>query len=345
MARLQHALDHAIDVVLLAHGQRVVHAAVVGRHDRAVDVQIAIGDSAQDIGRVGVNHHGGRTLARAVVHAHDHAAVGLDGAADLVDHATHRTAGNEDALGIRRNGALARVVSLAQGSDLLLQLLRIGLDIKAERTGKHGAHQVDAAHGRRLVGLQRKHLELGGAQAVATTDGSAQVVIGNRNAVEVLELLLEQATLLVPALALVGTVTALRQMQNVRALELIEQLVHLLLAVAGGLADDHVAKVRKRALLRVGKAVGRLDERAQVCRQHLLGLGNHLVGRAAQGHARSARGIDNLERRIAAQKTDQAIAGLLVVLNANKRRLALLVELLKRARQRLLRNLGHTTPK
>ena len=344
MARLQHALNDAIDVVLLAHGQRVVHAAVIGRHDRAVDVQIAIGDGTQNVRCIRVDHHGRCTLARAVVHAHDHAAVGLDGATDLVDHATHRAAGNKDALGIRRNGALARVVSLAQGSDLLLQLLRIGLDIKAERTGKHGAHQVDAAHSRRLVGLQRKHLELSGAQAVATTHGSAQVVIGNRDAVKALELLLKQAALLVPALALVDTVATLRQMQNMRALELVEELVHLLLAVAGGFADDHVAKVRKRALLRVGKAVGRLDERAQICRQHLLGLGNYLVGRTAQGDACSPRGIDNLERRIAAQKTDQAIAGLLVVLNANKRRLALLVELLKRARQRLFNYIGHVAP-
>lgn len=118
--------------------------------------------------------------------------------------------------------ALARVVGLAQLGNLLLQLLRIGLDIKTKRTGKHGAHQVDAAHGRRLVGLQRKHLELGRTQAVATTDGSAQVIVGNRDAVEALELLLEQAALLVPALALVGAVAALRKMQNVRTLELVE---------------------------------------------------------------------------------------------------------------------------
>lgn len=226
----------------------------------------------------------------------------------------------------------------------MLQLLRIGLDIKAERTGKHSAHQVNATHGRRLVGLKREHIELRRTQAIAATDGGAQVVISNRNAVEALELLLEQAALLVPAFTLVGTIATLRKMQNVRALELVEQLVHLLFAVAGGLADDHVAKVRKRTLLRVGKAVGRLDERAEVCRQHLLGLGNHLIGRAAQGHTCSARGVDNLERRIAAQKADQAIAGLFVILDANKRRLALLVELLKRGRQWLLNIFRHITP-
>ena len=222
MARLEHILHHTVDVVFLAHGQGVVHTTVVGRHDRAVDIQVAVGDGAQDVGSLRVDHHGRRTLARAVVHANDHAAVGLDGATDLVDHTAHRAAGDQNALGIRRNRALARVVGLAQLGNLLLQLLRIGLDIKTKRTGKHGAHQVDAAHGRRLVGLQRKHLELGRTQAVATTDRSAQVIVGNRDAVEALELLLEQAALLVPALALVGAVAALRKMQNVRTLELVE---------------------------------------------------------------------------------------------------------------------------
>ena len=209
-------------MILLAHSQRVFHTTVVGRHDRAVDVQVAVGDGAQDVGSLRIDHHGRRALARAVVHAHDHAAVGLDGATDLVDHAAHRAAGDQNALGVCRDRALARVVGLAQLGNLLLQLLRIGLDIKAERTGKHGAHQIDAAHGRRLVGLQRKHLELGRTQAVAATDGSTKVVIGDRNTVEVLELLLEQAALLVPAFTLVGAIATLRQVQNVRTLELVE---------------------------------------------------------------------------------------------------------------------------
>ena len=191
MAGLQHALHHTVDVVLLAHGQRIAHAAVVGRHDRAVNIQVAIGDGAQDVGGLGVDHHGRCALARAIVHAHDHAAVGLDGATDLVNHASHGATGDEDALGIRCDGTLASLVGLAQLGDLLLELLRIGLDIKAKRSGEHGDHQVNAAHGRRLVGLQRKHLELGGTQTVATTHGSAQVIVGNRNAVEALELLLE----------------------------------------------------------------------------------------------------------------------------------------------------------
>ena len=59
-------------------------------------------------------------------------------------------------------------------------------------------------------------------QTGATTDGSAQIIVGNRDAVEVLELLLEQAALLVPAFTLVGAIATLRKMQNVRALELVE---------------------------------------------------------------------------------------------------------------------------
>ena len=222
MARLEHILHHTVDMVFLAHGQGVVHTTVIGRHDRAVNVEVAVGDGAQDVGSLRVDHHGHRALARAVVHTHDHTAVGLDSTADLVDHAAHRATGDQNALGVRRNRALARVVGLAQPGNLLLQLLRIGLDIKAKRTGKHGAHQVDAAHSRRLVGLQRKHVELGRTQAVATTDGSAQVIVGNRDAVETLELLLEQAALLVPAFTLVGAIATLRKMQNVRALELVE---------------------------------------------------------------------------------------------------------------------------
>ena len=72
-----------------------------------------------------VDHHGRRALTRAVVHAHDHAAIGLDSTAYLVDHAAHRAAGDQNALGIRRNRALARVVGLAQLGNLLLQLIRI----------------------------------------------------------------------------------------------------------------------------------------------------------------------------------------------------------------------------
>ena len=68
-----------------------------------------------------------------------------------------------------------------------------------------------------------------GADRVATGENpvivacrSAQIIVGNRDAVEVLELLLEQAALLVPAFTLVGAIATLRQVQNVRALKLVE---------------------------------------------------------------------------------------------------------------------------
>ena len=328
-------------MVLLAHGQGVLHATLVGRHDRAVDVQVAVGDSAQDVVGVGVHHHAGRALAGAVVHADDRAAVGLDRLADLVDHAADRAAGDEDALGVRRDGALARVVSRLARRHGVLDLLREAVHVEVERAREHRAHELDAAHRRRLLGLQLEHAELGCAQAVAAAGRRAQVVVGDGDAVELLEALLEQAALLAPAGALVGALAALRQVQDMHRLEVGEQLVHLLLAVAGGLADDQVGEVRERALLRVGEAVGRLDERAEVGGQDLLGVGDDLVGCAAEAHGRGAGGVDDLHGRVAAEHADEPVARLLEVLDADERRLALLVELLERARQRLGLDLGH----
>ena len=59
--------------------------------------------------------------------------------------------------------------------------------------------------------------------------------------------------------------TSLRQMQHVDGLQLAQQLVHFLLAVAGRFAHDQIGKVGVRALVRHGKAVAGLDEQAQVC--------------------------------------------------------------------------------
>ena len=99
--------------------------------------------------------------------------------------------------------------------------------------------------------------------------------------------------------------------------------------------------MRERALLRVREAKRRLDERTEVGGKDLLRLGNHLVRHATEGNARSSRSVHDLERRIAAKVADKAIAGLLEVLNANEICLALLVELLKRPRQRLVECIFH----
>ncbi len=328
-------------MVLLAHGQGVLHAAPVGRHDGAVDVQVAVGDGTQDVVGVLVDHHAGGALAGAVVHADHRAAVGLDRLADLVDDAADRAAGDEDALGVRRDGPLAGVVGRLARGHRVLDLRREVVNVEVERAREHRAHELDAAHRRRLLGLQLEHAELRRTQAVAATSCGAQVVVGDGDAVEPLEALLEQAALFAPALALVGTLAALRQVQDVHRLEVGEQLIHLLFAVAGGLADDQIREVREGALLRVGEAVGRLDERAEVRRQDLLGVGDDLVGRAAQAHRRGTGRVDDLHGRVAAQHAHQAISRLLEVFDADKRGLALLVELLERARQRLGLELGH----
>lgn len=155
-----------------------------------------------------------------------------------------------------------------------------------------------------LEGLQLEHAQLCLTQAIAPGNGGAQVVIGDSNAVELLQALEEQAALLVPAVALVSTVTSLGKVQNVRLLELGEELIHFFLAVTSGLAYDHVAEIREGALFGVGEAVGRLDQRAQVRGKNLLGLGNDLIGGAAQGNAGGAGGVDNLKRGIATQIPD-----------------------------------------
>ena len=143
----------------------------------------------------------------------------------------------------------------------------------------------------------------------------------------------EQLYILVPHIGLVRAALALRQMQHVRLLDLVEQLVHLLFAVARGFAHDHVGKIRKGAFVGQREAVRRLDERAQIRGQHRFCRRNGLVRHAAQRHRRRARRIHDLKRRVGAQKADELAARLLVVLHFNKRRLALVVEFLKRARQ------------
>ena len=47
VARLQHHFDHAVDLVFLHHIHHMLDAAVVGGHDRAIDLQIATGDGAK----------------------------------------------------------------------------------------------------------------------------------------------------------------------------------------------------------------------------------------------------------------------------------------------------------
>ena len=132
-----------------------------------------------------------------------------------------RSTGYKDALGIRRDRTLPRLVCRLARDHGVLDLPGEVLDIEVERAGEHGAHELHTAHDGRLLGLELEHLELSLAQTVATAHGITQVVIGDRDAVKLLEALLEQHALPIPALTLVGAVAALRKMQDVRGLELV----------------------------------------------------------------------------------------------------------------------------
>ena len=129
--------------------------------------------------------------------------------------------------------------------------------------------------------MQVIHAGKRAAQAVAAANRGAQVVIGDFDAVKLFEVATEQLHILVPHIGLVRTALALRQVQHVRLLDLVKQLVHLLFAVARGFAHDHVRKIRERAFVGQREAVSRLDERTQVRGQHRFCRRNGLVRHAA----------------------------------------------------------------
>lgn len=68
-------------------------------------------------------------------------------------------------------------------------------------------------------------------------------LIGDFHIEALLELLFEQLAFLVPDIAGISAVAGLGQLHDVHRLDVGEQLVHLLLAVARGFAQDHVAEV------------------------------------------------------------------------------------------------------
>ena len=125
---------------------------------------------------------------------------------------------------------------------------------------------------------------------------------------------------------------AVGQFDNVDGLELGEQLVHLLLAVAGRLADDEIGEVEEWALIRLGKAVARLDERAQVARQILFRVGNGLVGDGAQSHHGSAHRVRDLLGQIRAEHADDRRSLILELLDGQEGVAALVREFLKHSR-------------
>ena len=326
MARLQHHFHDAVHLVLLHHVQHMLDAARVRRHDRAVDLQVTVGNCAKDVGGVFVHKHALRALARAIVNAHDDAACAFSRHAHLLDNAARGAAGDHDALGVFRHGALPRLVSATALRGQVFENLRILLHIERERGTQKRGHQFDTAHGRRLKLLQTVQVEHGATHAVATTHGLAQLLVGNLHVEALLELLFQQLAFFVPDIGSVAAVARLRKLHNVHGLDVGKQLIHLFLAIARGFAKNHVGEIRERALVRERETVRTFDKRAEVFRQHRFGVGDGLVIHAAQANGAGAGRIDQLKRAVRAQVTAQLAAVLLVVHSVDEAGAARFVE-------------------
>ena len=79
-----------------------------------------------------------------------------------------------------------------------------------------------------------------------------------------LELFLERNAFLVPYARSPFSIAGVRKVHDVDIFDVVEELVHLLFAVACGFADDQVGKVRKGAVFAYGKSVGAFNKRADV---------------------------------------------------------------------------------
>ena len=94
-----------------------------------------------------------------------------------------------------------------------------------------------------------------------------------------------------------------------------KELVGLLLAIAGVLADYQVARLDVGADLAQLKAGKALDERASVARQVLLDFVGCPVGTRAQAHGDAVAGKHDLLGHVHTERTDDlgGLAGLLLV--------------------------------
>ena len=141
---------------------------------------------------------------------------------------------------------------------------------------------------------------------------AAQVLGGQRAAAHLFELGDQPLDLRAPERAVLRPLH-LRQLHDVHGGHLGEQLVRLLLAVAGGLADDQVGDFSVGADLAQLEAHGRLDEGAGVLGQQPLDLAVGPLGAGAEPDAWPAQGADDLLGHVEAERPDDGAAGRLVV--------------------------------
>ena len=303
MAGLQDHLDDRVDLVLVKQTAHQLEAVLVRGHAGAADVEVAVGDCLVDVVGVLVDQLVDRFGSAAVFVADDVAAVGLDALDHLHRVAADGAAGDQDARALF-DGAAALLVlgldALGQGVDLVDGLAAVKLKVGAVQH----CVQVGACHRRRVQLHQLIEVAQGQAVLVGQMYLFAQLFLGDLDAEFFFQLVFEGDDLLAPELAAHRRL-AVWQLHDVGILDLAEHLIHLLLAVAGGLADNQVGEVEEGALLGLGKAVAGFDQRAEVARQVLLRFRDGLVGEGAQADRDGAGGHDDLGGGVGAEGADK----------------------------------------
>ncbi len=162
---------------------------------------------------------------------------------------------------------------------------------------------IAAGDERRVALAQLGQAQQGLPLGVDHFDRLAQRVLGDLSSRKLLEAR-SQAAHLFPPQAAVGVRLTLRQLHHVHGLEVIQDLVVFLLAVAGGLAHQQVAGLDVRAYLGQLETQRGLDEGADVTGQVLLGLLGGDLGPGTEAHADAAGGDDQLLRHVGAEGPD-----------------------------------------
>ncbi len=123
-----------------------------------------------------------------------------------------------------------------------------------------------------------------------------------------LEPLLEPHDLFVPEVPVAGAFL-LRHFEDVEIPAGGQDVPGLLLGVAGRLADGQVLDRAVGAGIRQGQAQGRLDQRADIPGEHLLGVGDGQGRPAAEGDGDRPQRQDELVGDIDAERPDELVAG------------------------------------
>ena len=189
--------------------------------------------------------------------------------------------------------------------------------IKAEGGTVQNTEQVLAQNRNRLNLGQRVKFFHRAANLVHDLDLFADCLVGDGGLKVGFQLFLELDNLLGPQLQALGAL-GVWQLHSVHWLELTEVFVHLLLAVAGGLADNQVGEVEVRAFVGLGKAVAGFDQRAEVARQVLFRVRDGFIRGGAQAYDAGSHRHRNLLREVGAEGADEGNVFLLQLVGSHE---------------------------